>query len=881
MAADQLTSDQPAKNAHARFVLWLTLAFAAIAMLICALAALSLLQARDALRQRAQVAAENLAAILEQSIEAELVQVDTALQNVGLEIRQRAQDPFADRAHTEAVLAGQLALVPELQSLRVADSRGVVRLGQGAATEVPANIGDSAFFRAARDSQRVELVISEPVQAGAGHQWVMVLARRFEASDGSFAGVIYADLSTDHFQRMFEAVNIGEKGAISLRTTSMRLVSRFSPGQSAGAPIGSSTVSAQLAQAVRASPRKGSFAATTALDQIERINAYRQIGNRPLLVVVGFETSAYFGPWRTHTIQVAGLVAIVLVMLTAAAVYIAGNWRRQRENAKALQEEGHRTRALLLTASDGIHVLDRQGRLVELSDSFAALLGADRQALLGRHASSWDASLAPEAIERWLASFQFGRKLKFETRHRRADGSVIDVEINSAAIRIAGQDLVYCSSRDITERKQLEQQLAESTRRIEDLYDHAPCGYHSLDATGLFVHINATELAWLGYQKDEVVGKKRVTDFFTQEGQAFFAENFPRIKATGRLDGVELSLVCRDGSLRRVSLQATAVFDASGQFSHTRSVLHDITELQRAKDELTSLSREQQAMLDNELIGIAKVRNRVIVWKNLAVDRIFGYRSAELLGQPTRVLHVDEETFAREGEAAYPILQSGGHYRRQLQMLRKDGQRIWIDSNGVMISPDSGESLWMFTDITPIKDSQAHIEHIAFHDPLTGLPNRLLLSDRLQQGLALAERRGCSLAVCYVDLDGFKQVNDALGHEAGDVLLQEIARRLQGCVRANDTVSRLGGDEFVLLMTEVASAAECLAILERVLGQVARPVHTGASTQSQVSASIGVALYPADGRDADVLMRNADAAMYAAKRAGKNHIQRFSDALPA
>jgi len=166
---------------------------------------------------------------------------------------------------------------------------------------------------------------------------------------------------------------------------------------------------------------------------------------------------------------------------------------------------------------------------------------------------------------------------------------------------------------------------------------------------------------------------------------------------------------------------------------------------------------------------------------------------------------------------------------------------------------------------------QAHdaLESVAYHDALTQLPNRRLLMDHLRHAVASSDRHGHRLAVCFLDLDGFKEVNDRYGHDAGDELLCQVARRLEAGVRANETVARLGGDEFVILLAGFGDLASCEEILQRLLTEVGRPVQIGAHSV-QVEASIGVALYPSQGSSADSLLEHADQAMYRAKRAGKN-----------
>ncbi len=414
-----------------------------------------------------------------------------------------------------------------------------------------------------------------------------------------------------------------------------------------------------------------------------------------------------------------------------------------------------------------------------------------------------------------------------------------------------------------------DRELAEAKGRFQDLYDHAPCGYYSVDARGVFAQVNATTLAWLGCSREEVIGRLTPMDFFTAEGRVQYERHVPALLADGRMGPLDLELLGRDGSRRRISVGATAIRDAGGAFVRSRSVMHDVTELDRMRRLMLQANREQAAMLDSDLIGIVKLKDRVAVWKNTALDLMFGYAPGELDGQPSRRLYLDEASYEALGREAYPVLRQGGHYRTQLRLRRKDGTAIWVDMSGVLLSAETGESMWMMLDISAIKQHQEQAERAASHDALTGLPNRMLLLDRLQQAIALSQRHRTVLAVCFIDLDGFKAINDRHGHAAGDRLLQTVAARLAAGVRANDTVARLGGDEFVLLLTELHERAECELVLSRIREDVHAPVDLGAGRTGRVSASIGVAFCPHDGSDADRLLTIADEAMYRAKQAGR------------
>ena len=296
---------------------------------------------------------------------------------------------------------------------------------------------------------------------------------------------------------------------------------------------------------------------------------------------------------------------------------------------------------------------------------------------------------------------------------------------------------------------------------------------------------------------------------------------------------------------------------------------------------LADLNREQETMLDNELVGILKLRGRKAIWRNRALERMLGYGAGDPLGEDMRTLYPDDDSYRHFREDAYPSLREGGTYRTQIRLVRKDGQAIWVDMSGVMLSAGRDESMWLLLDITELKRYQEQVESMAFRDGLTGLPNRMLLLDRIHQALPLTERTHRELAVCFIDLDGFKEINDRFGHDAGDRLLQAVAVRMQACLRGNDTVARLGGDEFVLVLAQLHSREECQAILDRVLEFVREPVVVTADQSAAVSASIGVALCPEDGTEPELLLARADAAMYAAKRAGRNRVRYFHERNPA
>lgn len=274
----------------------------------------------------------------------------------------------------------------------------------------------------------------------------------------------------------------------------------------------------------------------------------------------------------------------------------------------------------------------------------------------------------------------------------------------------------------------------------------------------------------------------------------------------------------------------------------------------------------RQLMLHNDLVGMLRLVDRRSTWHNPAVERIFGYGPGELDGHSPRQMHLDDEAFQSFGAKAYAAISAGQRFRDRIQMVKKDGTTIWVDVSGVGL-PD-GSTLWMVLDVTAAQLEHERMTALAFRDPLTGLPNRALFEDRFQQSLAAARRSAQLLAVAMIDLNGFKAVNDRLGHAAGDELLKVVATRLATCLRADDTVARLGGDEFVVLLAHLPHPAEAEAVVARIRQAVRQPVVV-AGTPCDISAAIGVAYHPRDAADAEALLALADARMYEDKAADR------------
>jgi diguanylate cyclase (GGDEF)-like protein/PAS domain S-box-containing protein len=265
---------------------------------------------------------------------------------------------------------------------------------------------------------------------------------------------------------------------------------------------------------------------------------------------------------------------------------------------------------------------------------------------------------------------------------------------------------------------------------------------------------------------------------------------------------------------------------------------------------------------------------------NAAFSKITGYPREEIIGKNLRILQSAHQSPSFY-ESMWQAIRMTGYWAGEVWNHKKEGEMYaeWLSISA--IRNDEGEVtnyIGITSDITWYKQHEKQLDHIAHYDTLTGLPNRTLLNDRLKQAVAQAAREQNMMALCYLDLDGFKLVNDSMGHDAGDGVLIEVARRIQNTIRGGDTVARLGGDEFVILLLGLERGDECSTALNRLLSVIAEPVDIGGK-YFVLGASIGVSIYPLDDEHTDTLLRHADQAMYSAKQSGKNRFHIYDPAL--
>ncbi|MDD4879997.1 MAG: diguanylate cyclase [Gallionellaceae bacterium] len=399
-------------------------------------------------------------------------------------------------------------------------------------------------------------------------------------------------------------------------------------------------------------------------------------------------------------------------------------------------------------------------------------------------------------------------------------------------------------------------------------------GVYGVDRGGKCIFINPAALAMLGLAKEAVIGRDQHVLFHSRrlDGAPYPHEQCPVYQTLqdGRLRKTEDAFL-RDDQLFPVYLSVTPMLNNDAIVGAV-VVFQDLSERKQAELEYKTIL---QTATDGYLIVDAEGR---FLDSNDAYCAMLGYDRSELLRM--RVVDVDAIESPEEQRHHTEEIRSQGHVLFESRRRRKDGRIIDVEISATYLDIKGGLLIAFIRDISERKQTEQQIRQLAYYDTLTNLPNRRLLLDRFDHALVQARRFQRSLAVMFLDLDRFKQVNDTLGHEAGDELLKQVAKRLLACVRAGDTVARPGGDEFVILLAEIAQPQDAALVAEKVLASFAEPVPVQGK-MIRITTSIGIAVYPIKGPD-DIqeLMKKADLAMYEAKEAGRNGY-RFFDEAPA
>jgi diguanylate cyclase (GGDEF)-like protein/PAS domain S-box-containing protein len=569
-------------------------------------------------------------------------------------------------------------------------------------------------------------------------------------------------------------------------------------------------------------------------------------------------------------------------------------------------------KAILANASIGI-AFTRDRKFFLCNPKFAEMFGWKAEELIGQPGMAvYPSRESYEALGAIAVPIlSAGRQLDVEWEVRRKDGSTFLCRMIAKAIdpERPRQGTVWIVE-DITERKRTDEALQRLLQEQELILDNATVGI-VFSRDRIIQRVNRCLEEMTGRSAAELVG---------QSSEVLFAERADWERATrlayestppGGIHETEWRFRRKDGSTFLCRTRGRRIDRGEAEQQWIWS-MEDVSAERDAEERLRRALAGEELIVENAQVGILFIRDHLIQRANRRAAEMFGYPAGELAGMPEEALYARAERSRAEAEAIYANTPPGGTCTAELELRRGAGSTFVGRAVGRRV--DAGEEaqqwIWIVEDVTAERERREHLErmvaertqelvsanrrlqaeihdrrqaeeraqHLADHDPLTGLPNRRLLEDRLAQAIARGDRTRKPTAVLFVDLDRFKEINDTLGHATGDTVLREVAGRVVRQLRVGDTVCRLGGDEFVVVLPEISRASDAAGVAQKILETVAQPCEIE-DRELRVSASIGISVFPDDGADAETLIRNADAAMYHAKETGRGGYQFFTEQM--
>ncbi len=597
---------------------------------------------------------------------------------------------------------------------------------------------------------------------------------------------------------------------------------------------------------------------------------------------------------RARAIAEVGTYAVGLgsALFTAFLflVYLRSNVRGRQ----ALEASEERYEIAIRGANDGIWDWNVLSDRTYFSPKWKEMLGY-RDDEFDNLFEEWRKRIHPEDlafVESTLRSYLEGDSSHYEIEHRlqHKDGGYRWILTRGACVR--GEDgkplRMAGSHTDVTERKQAEEKLQEAEERYRLLVENVPVVVYvdSVNETNSAVYRSPYVEQMLGYAPEEFLSSPDFWhDVLHPEDRERVQRENERTNETGEPFKIEYRMISKDGREVWVRDEAVLIHDKSGKPRLWQGVFMDITERKSAEGKLQETETRYRTLVE-QIPAVTYIQeighSDTAEYVSPQIEAITGYSPEEFKDSPTLwydVVHSEDRERVKAEDERTDL--DGETFEMEYRMIHRDGREVWVRDEAVLVRDDAGELLFwqgVMFDITDRKALEAQLTHEALHDPLTGLPNRVLLLERLNHSLARSGRRKTSVAVAFVDFDNFKVVNDSLGHERGDQLLLEASERISSCVRVEDTVARFGGDEFIVLLENDGSINDAVHGIDRISTAFEEPFVI-AGQRVHMSISVGIAFSGWDDVEADDLLRDADAAMYVAKEKGKNQYQIFDPSM--
>ncbi|PRB78997.1 EAL domain-containing protein [Pseudomonas sp. MYb185] len=520
----------------------------------------------------------NLALLMDQSVSGAATEIGLVVQEIQSYLETELRNGELQEDTVNALLVSRESWISDIAIIRVTDARGRVRFGSNIGAQPPADFTRNEFFIAHRDSSDAGLLVSKLIPSRFSQDWVHVFSRRYDDADGRFAGVITATVPASHFVRLISGLDLGPNGIALVRDLDKRLVARHPPLDAAPGHTGSVGGSQELTELLESGAQTGIFYSDGTADGIPRTDAFRRLSAMPVFVVAGLGEEDYLLTWR-HDLTKALVLGLLFLLVTCIGACLL--WRQIRASNRA----NRRSRMLLQHASDGIHILDSKGRLLEASDSFYKMLGYPVGDPADHSPYNWDALHTPQELSQLIASqLQYNRLITFETLFRHRDGHSFPVEVTSVLLEIDGQPLLFNAARDISERKQLDEDLRIAARAFE-----SEVGMLITDAQLNILRCNQAFSRITGYSAEEVIGRQPNLLQSGRHDSSFYAGMWRALDQHGAWQG-EIWNKRKNGEVYPQLLSIGTVNNEQGQTTHYVASLSDISARKATEEQMRTLA---------------------------------------------------------------------------------------------------------------------------------------------------------------------------------------------------------------------------------------------------------------------------------------------------
>ncbi|MEO6259453.1 MAG: EAL domain-containing protein [Thermoanaerobaculia bacterium] len=605
---------------------------------------------------------------------------------------------------------------------------------------------------------------------------------------------------------------------------------------------------------------------------------YEQAGNASVMVISLLYNRVPFGVLGVGSgVRKSWSDESVALLRMTGEIFVSAIQRHRNEAALRQSEQNHRL--LFERNLAGVYRNTIEGRVLECNEALARMLGYESKEEFMRYPAS-DLYVTAGGRDQFIENLRRERTLtNIEICLRRKDGSVAWL-LESVHLLEGEPETLEGTLIDITDRKRTEDALRESERRYRLLVERMHEGLAEVDNENVLRFVNDRFCEIVGYARGELLGRNGNFLLAAPEDVALM-----KTKVQSRLQGVtdqyQVRVRRKDGTLIWLEIGGAPVIDSLGAVTGSIGVHDDITERRAAERALRDSEARYRLLAENSTDMITRsAADGTFLYASDACRTLLGYEPSELEGRNVyEFMHPPDHNEIRHLAA---LINDTRPTTFSFRMRRKDEALVWFETTSRLLrdpaTGTAGEILGVSRDITERKRVEEQIEFQAYHDALTGLPNRRLFRDRLTVALAHARRMRSLVAVMFLDLDRFKEVNDTLGHSFGDEMLKEVATRLQQSLREEDSIARMGGDEFTVLLADLGNSDDVASIAQKLIDAVALPMVIE-EREIFITTSIGIALFPSDGDTAELLLKNADHAMYRAKDAGRGSLQLFTPAM--